>query len=137
MISFIFAIIFAGICSFVAYKLWKLDVAFEVFAWNQQAWFDKLDTTLEKAMLDEEVAEFQKALEERDDVEVMDGACDSIYIILGTLYKYWFTEQQFVDCMDEVIKSNNSKLPFTRDENWKVKKWPNFIKPNIAKHLLP
>lgn len=104
-----------------------------IYKRNNKAGFTTLDPVLERAMLDEEVMEFQEAIDRKDDVEVLDWYCDILFVATWTMFKYWFSVWQLVFGMLEVIRSNNSKMPFIRDENWKIKKWPNFTKPRLHK----
>jgi hypothetical protein len=43
-----------------------------IYKRNKKAEFTTLDPVLERAMLDEEVMEFQEAIDRKDDVEVLD-----------------------------------------------------------------
>lgn len=143
LLCFILYIVIMSCCNWWCKNWWcdkptevsLLNFVTMVHNWNKEADFVILNKTLEKNMLLEEVQEFINAFDNNDDVEVMDWACDVIFVLLWTLYKYWFTPDEIYNCLLEVVSSNFTKLPFEKDENWKVKKWPNFVKPDIAKHL--
>lgn len=58
------------------------------------------------SLIMEEVAELCEALMSGDEIEAMDGAADSIYVILGTAVTY---DLPFSEAFEEVHRSNMSK----------------------------
>lgn len=64
------------------------------------------------------------------------GSICSQAISMSTWYLYSNFPRKIVDeCFNEVCDSNMSKLPFKKDKNGKVKKWPNFFRPKIEEIL--
>lgn len=92
---------------------------------------------MRQRILQEEIDELAKAVQEKDMVEIADGVCDAIYILLGTAIEYGFydrLEQMF----SEVHRSNMSKLkdgqPVYREDG-KVIKGPDFSPPDLGQFL--
>jgi len=86
----------------------------------------------EKKMAQEELDEMFVALVTWDRVEIMDWAIDTIFVILGTLYKVWFTPDQIEKSWNAIVDSNLSKFPVTLNEYWKIMKWHNYFTPNLS-----
>lgn len=124
-------------------------------------WFDKYHewetvdsmTTLYETLVDEEITETFEAMFKWDVAETFDWLWDVYWVTLWARYYYsksnennaelicdkyysWlrlikkFMWEKFELIMEEIIKSNNSKV-IDSQSNWKIKKWPNFVKPNI------
>ena len=93
-------------------------------------------TNLRYNLIKEELSELGKAIEDRDIVEVADALTDILYVTYGAGHAFGIDLNK---CFDEVQSSNMSKL----DENGKaiyhdsgkVKKGPNYFKPNLKKVL--
>lgn len=90
---------------------------------------------LQIAMLQEELDEYKEAVESRDRVERFDAILDLIFVAIGAAHADGLTAEQIKQWFDEVCDSNFSKLPMTKDENGKVQKWPNFVRPNLKQYL--
>ena len=70
---------------------------------------------LRVALLAEELKELQKAIEDRDIVEVADALCDLQYVLSGAVLEFGLGEK-FKALFDEVQRSNMSKACSTREE---------------------
>ena len=70
---------------------------------------------LRVALLAEELKELQKAIEDKDIVEVADALCDLQYVLSGAVLEFGLGEQ-FKALFDEVQRSNMSKACSTREE---------------------
>jgi predicted HAD superfamily Cof-like phosphohydrolase len=70
---------------------------------------------LRVALLAEELKELQKAIEDRDIVEVADALCDLQYVLSGAVLEFGLGEL-FPDLFDEVQRSNMSKTCKTKEE---------------------
>lgn len=70
---------------------------------------------LRVALLAEELKELQKAIENRDIVEVADALCDLQYVLSGAVLEFGLGEK-FKALFDEVQRSNMSKACATREE---------------------
>jgi len=82
-------------------------------------------------MLQEELNETAEALKKWDLVESVDWLIDIIFVAIGTMHKLWLSSDKITACRDEVCRSNDSKIPFTKWEDGKVKKWPNYTRPDL------
>jgi len=94
-----------------------------------------INPDLEIAMLQEELSETAEALKKGDLIESVDWLIDIIFVAIGTMYKLWLSSDKITACRDEVCRSNDSKLPFTKWEDGKVKKWPNYTRPDLGSIL--
>ena len=69
---------------------------------------------------------------------VLDGLCDQMYILLGTINAYGFGDV-FKEAFDEVHASNMSKRQLDgsvlRREDGKILKGPNYFKPDLSKFI--
>lgn len=101
--------------------------------WNKQ-W--EIDFELEEKMLREEVEEMISALKRWDLVEFCDWLIDTIRVWCWTAWKWWVSPETIEKCFEEIVDSNYSKFPITRNEEGKIQKWPNFKKPNLSQYLL-
>lgn len=81
---------------------------------------------LRNRLLDEEVQELKQALLDRNSVEIIDAAVDTLYILLGTVHEAGLLDK-FEKAWDLVHTNNLTKL----DENGKVVKneFGKVIKP--------
>jgi len=70
---------------------------------------------LRVALLEEELAEFKKAIADRDLTEVADALCDLQYVLSGAVLEFGLGDK-FVALFDEVQRSNMSKSCATREE---------------------
>lgn len=107
--------------------------AHEVAKWNKEFWNDPLNYSAkqEKAMAQEELDEMFAAMVTWNNIEIMDWAMDVIFVVLWSLYKAGFTPLQIENSWKEVVRSNFTKFPVTKDSNGKIKKSENYEKPNL------
>lgn len=70
---------------------------------------------LRVALLAEELKELQKAIEDKDIVEVADALCDLQYVLSGAVLEFGLGEK-FKALFDEVQRSNMSKACASREE---------------------
>lgn len=90
------------------------------------------DKELRMKLIKEEAKELLDAIEVDDIIEMIDGACDLIYVVMGTMVSAGIDLQPYYE---EVQRSNMAKvdgpgLPI-RDENGKISKPPGWIAPDI------
>ena len=96
---------------------------------------DKIND-LRISLINEELEELKKAIEDNDILEVADALTDILYVAYGAGHAFGINLDK---CFNEVQESNMSKL----DSNWKpiynesgkVMKGPNYFKPNLSKFL--
>lgn len=98
-------------------------------AWNK-SW--EIDPILELDMIIEEVKELADAMDDVNAIQVVDALVDIMYVCIWTMHKLWLREETMKSVFHEVCDSNDTKHPFVKDKNWKVKKNPNTRKPNIS-----
>ena len=96
---------------------------------------DKINS-LRLNLIQEELDELTKAINEKDVLEVADALTDILYVTYGAGHAFGINLDK---CFDEVQKSNMSKLgkdgrPIY-NESGKVMKGPNYFKPNLSKFL--
>ena len=96
---------------------------------------DKINS-LRLSLIQEELDELTKAINENDVLEVADALTDILYVTYGAGHAFGINLDK---CFDEVQKSNMSKLgkdgkPIY-NESGKVMKGPNYFKPNLSKFL--
>lgn len=101
--------------------------------WNKQ-W--EINFELEERMLREEVEEMISALKRWDLVEFCDWLVDTLWVGVGSAWKWWVSPENVEKCFEEIVDSNYSKFPITRNEEGKIQKWPYFKKPDLAQYLL-
>ena len=92
--------------------------------------------SLRLSLIQEELDELTKAINENDVLEVADALTDILYVTYGAGHAFGINLDK---CFDEVQKSNMSKLgkdgrPIY-NESGKVMKGPNYFKPNLSKFL--
>ena len=93
---------------------------------------------LRVSLLQEELNELKKAINDNDLVEIADALCDLQYVLSGAVLEFGLGEK-FVTLFNEVQRSNMSKLgedgkPIYREDG-KVMKGPNYFKPNFEEIL--
>ena len=89
------------------------------------------------SLINEELEELKKAVNDNDILEVADALTDILYVAYGAGHAFGINLDK---CFDEVQNSNMSKL----DENGKpiynefgkVMKGPNYFKPNLSKFVV-
>ena len=87
-------------------------------------------------LIQEELDELKKAIQDKDIVEVADALTDILYVTYGAGHAFGIDLDQ---CFNEVQNSNMSKLgddgkPIY-NENGKVMKGPNYFKPDLSKYI--
>ena len=92
--------------------------------------------SLRLSLIQEELDELKKAIQDKDIVEVADALTDILYVTYGAGHAFGIDLDQ---CFNEVQNSNMSKLgddgkPIY-NENGKVMKGPNYFKPDLSKHI--
>ena len=83
-------------------------------------------------LINEELEELKKAIDDKNILEVADALTDILYVTYGAGHAFGINLDK---CFDEVQQSNMSKLgkdgkPIY-NENGKVMKGPNYSKPNL------
>ena len=96
---------------------------------------DKINS-LRLSLIQEELDELNKAINEKDILEVADALTDILYVTYGAGHAFGIDLDK---CFNEVQKSNMSKLgkdgkPIY-NENGKVMKGPDYFKPNLKKFI--
>ena len=96
---------------------------------------DKINS-LRFSLIQEELDELNKAIQDKDIVEVADALTDILYVTYGAGHAFGIDLDQ---CFNEVQNSNMSKLgddgkPIY-NENGKVMKGPNYFKPDLSKYI--
>ena len=92
--------------------------------------------SLRLSLIQEELDELNKAIQDKDIVEVADALTDILYVTYGAGHAFGIDLDQ---CFNEVQNSNMSKLgddgkPIY-NENGKVMKGPNYFKPDLSKYI--
>ena len=92
--------------------------------------------SLRLSLIHEELDELNKAIQNKDIVEVADALTDILYVTYGAGHAFGIDLDQ---CFNEVQNSNMSKLgddgkPIY-NENGKVMKGPNYFKPDLLKYI--
>ena len=97
---------------------------------------DKINS-LRLSLIQEELDELTKAINEKDVLEVADALTDILYVTYGAGHAFGINLDK---CFDEVQKSNMSKLDKDGkpiyNENGKVMKGPDYFKPNLSKFVI-
>ena len=96
---------------------------------------DKINS-LRLSLIQEELDELNKAMQDKDLVEVADALTDILYVTYGAGHAFGIDLDK---CFNEVQNSNMSKLgedgkPIY-NENGKVMKGPNYFKPDLSKYI--
>ena len=92
--------------------------------------------SLRISLIKEELIELQKAIQDKNIVEIADALTDILYVTYGAGHAFGINLDK---CFDEVQNSNMSKLgtdgkPIYNDAG-KVMKGPHYFKPNLSKLL--
>ena len=91
---------------------------------------------LRYGLIEEELLELKKAIEERDITEVADALTDILYVTYGAGHAFGIDLDK---CFEEVQNSNMSKLGDNGkpiyNEHGKVMKGSKYFKPNLKKLL--
>ena len=92
--------------------------------------------SLRISLIQEELDELKKAIQDEDIIEVADALTDILYVTYGAGHAFGIDLDQ---CFNEVQNSNMSKLgddgkPIY-NENGKVMKGPNYFKPDLSKYI--
>lgn len=87
-------------------------------------------------LIQEELYEFKKAMENKNLVEIADALTDILYVTYGAGYAYGINLDK---CFKEVQRANMSKLgedgkPIF-NEKGKVLKGPNYSEPNLKQFI--
>ena len=101
----------------------------EVQDWNETRDNLRYTSSLEYAMLDEELNEYMEAALTGDKVGSADALADILVVAVGGLYKLCDGDKyKFDDIMLAVTTANNTKSD-TKDANGKITKPENFTGP--------
>ena len=96
---------------------------------------DKINK-LRISLINEELEELKKAVNDNDILEVADALTDILYVTYGAGHAFGINLDK---CFNEVQKSNMSKLGSDGkpiyNESGKVMKGPNYFKPDLKKFL--
>jgi len=96
---------------------------------------DKINS-LRYDLIKEELDELKVAIDNKDILEVADALTDILYVTYGAGHAFGINLDE---CFDEVQNSNMSKLGIDGNaiynEDGKVMKGPNYVKPNLSKFL--
>ena len=88
------------------------------------------------SLINEELEELKKAIEDNDILEVADALTDILYVTYGAGHAFGIDLDK---CFNEVQESNMSKLgPDGKpiyNESGKVMKGPNYFKPDLSKFV--
>ena len=88
------------------------------------------------SLINEELEELKKAINDNDILEVADALTDILYVAYGAGHAFGINLDK---CFNEVQESNMSKLgPDGKpiyNESGKVMKGPNYFKPDLSKFL--
>ena len=88
------------------------------------------------SLINEELEELKKAIEDNDILEVADALTDILYVAYGAGHAFGIDLDK---CFNEVQNSNMSKLGLDGkpiyNEIGKVMKGPKYFKPNLKKFL--
>tara|TARA_B100001029_G_C15048803_1_gene449142 strand:+ start:206 stop:574 length:369 start_codon:yes stop_codon:yes gene_type:complete len=87
-------------------------------------------------LIKEELQELEKAVKDKDILEIADALTDILYVTYGAGHAFGINLDK---CFNEVQNSNMSKLGADGkpiyNESGKVMKGPNYFKPNLSKYL--
>ena len=96
---------------------------------------DKINN-LRISLINEELEELKKAINDKDILEVSDALTDILYVTYGAGHAFGINLDK---CFDEVQTSNMSKLDKNGkpiyNEAGKVMKGPKYFKPNLSRFL--
>jgi predicted HAD superfamily Cof-like phosphohydrolase len=85
-------------------------------------------------LVKEEIAEFWKGIDDSNAVEILDGICDSIWVLVGYAHSRGWN---VISAFEEVARSNMSKVDIEtgkllKREDGKVLKPESYSPPNLA-----
>lgn len=80
-------------------------------------------------LIGEEIQETMDALHAGDAIEFLDGVCDSVWVLLGSLVELGW---DFDGAWAEVVRSNFSKRGGVIDEHGLLRKPAHFSPPDLA-----
>ena len=87
-------------------------------------------------LIEEELQEFKKAIQENNLIEVADALTDILYVTYGAGHAFGINLDK---CFEEVQNSNMSKLGSDGkpiyNEHGKVMKGPKYFEPNLKKFI--
>ena len=88
------------------------------------------------SLINEELEELKKAIDDKNILEVADALTDILYVTYGAGHAFGINLDK---CFNEVQQSNMSKLskdgkPIYNDSG-KVMKGPDYFKPNLSKFI--
>ena len=96
---------------------------------------DKIND-LRISLINEELEELKKAINDNDILQVADALTDILYVTYGAGHAFGINLDE---CFNEVQQSNMSKLGSDEkpiyNESGKVMKGPNYFKPDLSKFL--
>ena len=117
----------------------KVKVFMETFGQeikNKPAFASSKINKLRHDLIVEELEELEKAIKEKNIVEVADALTDILYVTYGAGHAFGIDLDK---CFDEVQKSNMSKLDENGkpiyNEKGKVMKGPKYFKPDLSKFI--
>ena len=88
------------------------------------------------SLINEELEELKKAIEDNDILEVADALTDILYVAYGAGHAFGINLDK---CFNEVQESNMSKLDENGkpiyNEHGKVMKGPKYFKPDLSKFV--
>ena len=88
------------------------------------------------SLINEELEELKKAIQDKNIIEVADALTDILYVVYGAGHAFGINLDS---CFNEVQNSNMSKLDSNGkpiyNELGKVMKGPNYFKPDLSKFL--
>ena len=97
---------------------------------------DNKINNLRISLIKEELEELEKAIRDKDILEVADALTDILYVTYGAGHAFGINLDK---CFNEVQQSNMSKLGTDGkpiyNEIGKVMKGPNYFKPDLSKFL--
>ena len=97
---------------------------------------NKKIVSLRYELIREELDEFKAAIDNNDLKEVADALTDILYVTYGAGHAFGINLDM---CFKEVQNSNMSKLDIKGkpiyNENGKVMKGPNYLKPDLSKFI--
>jgi NTP pyrophosphatase (non-canonical NTP hydrolase) len=117
----------------------KVKIFMETFGQevkNKSSLSSKKINSLRLSLIQEELDELKKAIQDKDIVEVADALTDILYVTYGAGHAFGIDLDK---CFNEVQNSNMSKLgddgkPIY-NENGKVMKGPNYFQPDLSKYI--
>lgn len=88
-------------------------------------------------LINEELHEYDAAVQNGDKAEVLDALCDLAYVVMGTVLAHGMGDV-FDQAFAEVHRSNMSKFPggvVTREPNGKIVKPDSWSPPNLEQFV--